>query len=119
VPKPPLVLCSSGEEAGAALQPKEGGKVVLLISYDLNRYERPAAYREVAAAIERVTTDFRRPLASQWLVATNGTPREWREYLLQFMDSDDFLFICQVVRGRDGWLPREVWEWLEDHGVPY
>jgi hypothetical protein len=93
--------------------------MVLLISYDLNRYERSAAYREVAAAIERAAHDFRRPLASQWLVATDADALAWREYLPRYLDENDRLFICPVVQGYDGWLGGDVWEWLVSQGVSY
>jgi hypothetical protein len=93
--------------------------MVLLISYDLNGHERPNAYRAVARAIEGASEDFRRPLYSQWLVVTKASPTAWREYLTQYMDADDHLFICEVVRGRDGWLPGEVWDWLTANGAAY
>ncbi|HXS32320.1 MAG TPA: hypothetical protein VN758_00930 [Solirubrobacterales bacterium] len=91
--------------------------MVLLISYDLNNHERPSSYHAVAKAIEDGATSFLRPLYSQWLIETTYSPTAWREHLLSVLDADDRLFICPVVKGRDGWLEQEVWEWLRERGV--
>jgi hypothetical protein len=86
--------------------------MVLLISYDLNGHERPASYVAVKKAIEEGAIDFRRPLYSQWLVETEGSPSDWQQHLLKAMDANDRLFVCQVVRGYEGWLDKEIWTWL-------
>jgi hypothetical protein len=86
--------------------------MVLLISYDLNGHERPSAYSEVKKAIEEGAIDFRRPLYSQWLVETNSSPHDWRVHLQKVMDNNDHLFVCQIVRGSDGWFDKEIWNWL-------
>jgi hypothetical protein len=30
------------------------------------------------------------------------------------MDDGDKLFICEVRRPRNGWLAKEIWEWLRE-----
>jgi hypothetical protein len=92
--------------------------MVLLISYDLNGHERPAAYTAVKKAIEEGSVDFRRPLYSQWFVETEATPNDWQQHLSKVMDANDKLFICQVAPGSDGWLDKEVWTWLNARVQP-
>lgn len=72
--------------------------MVHLISYDLNRHERPASYAAVRKVIERHSIDWRKPLYSQWFVHTNDSVQTWTDRLLQVMDGDDKLFVIQVQR---------------------
>lgn len=88
--------------------------MVLLISYDLNNHERPAAYRQVAQLIEAHALSFRRPLYSQWLVETQDAPDVWSERLKIVTDSDDSWLVLRVQRPYQGWLPKEVWSWLAE-----
>lgn len=89
--------------------------MVLLISYDLNGHERPAAYAAVRGVIERHAIDWRKPLYSQWLVETNDSCQTWTNRLLQVMDPNDYLFVCRVPPKpyHWGWLEKEIWEWLD------
>lgn len=87
--------------------------MVLLISYDLNRHERPASYAAVQAVIEQAALATIRPLYSQWFVHTHDSPETWSNRLLRVMDADDSLFVVQVRRPYQGWLRRSVWDWLD------
>lgn len=90
--------------------------MVLLISYDLNGHERPAAYERVKKLIETGAGEGNsiKPLYSQWLVDTQATPTKWREYLKQTggIDSTDRLLITEVTRNWDGWLDQTVIDWI-------
>lgn len=86
--------------------------MVLLISYDLDGHKRPSAYEAVKKKIEEGAASFRRPLYSQWLVETTSTPDQWTEHLKPVLDAEDKLLIVRVQRPYQGWLPKEVWEWL-------
>jgi hypothetical protein len=86
--------------------------VVHLISYDLNGHERPAAYEAVRQVIESAARDFRRPLRSQWLVNTAESADAWAHRLYPVLDADDRLLICEVTSPNQGWLPEDIWLWL-------
>lgn len=86
--------------------------MVLLISYDLNRGERPASYEAVRKMIEGSATSWAKPLFSQWFVETNESPDTWDARMKAVTDSDDRWFICQVTSNRQGWLSKTVWDWL-------
>lgn len=86
--------------------------MVLLISYDLNRHERPAAYQRVREVIERNAIGARKPLYSQWLVETNESVATWSDRLQRVLDGDDKLLIVSVTQPVNGWLPQETWDWL-------
>jgi hypothetical protein len=88
--------------------------VVLLISYDLNGHERPSSYQRVADLIERHAIDFKRPLYSQWLVDTTESADTWVDRLRTVIDENDFLLIVQMKRPYQGWLPRPIWDWLNN-----
>lgn len=86
---------------------------VLLISYDLNRGERPSSYTAVRQIIEQHATSAVKPLYSQWFVETSETPQTWSDRIGTVADSDDSWFVCHVKRPYQGWLPKSVWEWLD------
>jgi hypothetical protein len=86
--------------------------VVLLISYDLNNHERPSSYTAVRAVIERYAISARKPLYSQWLVETEDAPHTWSDRIRAVADEDDRWLVVRVQRPYQGWLPREIWEWL-------
>lgn len=88
--------------------------MVLLISYDLNNYERPVAYNEVKAMIENNATSFKKLLYSQWLVETDKTPASWSNLMKGITDRDDSWFIVQVQRPYQGWLTKTIWSWLDE-----
>jgi hypothetical protein len=85
---------------------------VLLISYDLNGHERPSAYAKVKTMIETQSISWAKPLYSQWFVETNDTVDTWSERMKQVTDSNDFWFICHVKSPYQGWLPQNIWDWL-------
>lgn len=88
--------------------------MVLLVSHDLNRHERPGAYQKIAEIIQNRARSVYRPLYSQWCVETDHSPAQWYEFLKPALDRDDGLFIVEIRRGSYyGWLSRDVWEWLE------
>jgi len=86
--------------------------MVLLISYDLDGHERPSAYTTVKRTIESHARSWQRPLYSQWFVETNETPQTWSDRLTTVIDRDDKLFIVRVQAPYQGWLAKNIWEWL-------
>lgn len=91
--------------------------MVLLISYDLNGRERPAAYALVKRTIESNAISYRKPLYSQWFVETEYGPDAWVEMLRKVMDSDDGLFVIRVRPPYQGWIDRSIWAWLSARAI--
>lgn len=89
--------------------------MILMISYDLNGHERPAAYEDVKKMIIAHATSFKKALYSQWFVETDEIIATWRARMKELADSDDHWFIIKVGKtNRQGWLPKAVWRWLND-----
>lgn len=86
--------------------------MVILISYDLNGYERPEAYEEVASMIQSKATSFKKPLYSQWLVETSVSVETWHQRMKHVTDGDDNWLIVQVKKPYKGWLNKDIWPWL-------
>lgn len=89
--------------------------MVLMISYDLNRNERPQAYEGVKDFIEKNSIAWARPLRSQWFVETVATPDWWNAQLMKLIDENDRLFVCRIPpnpNGYQGYLDKEMWNWL-------
>jgi hypothetical protein len=91
---------------------REVRAVVLMVSYDLNRHERPISYQAVHEAIKKNAISFKRPLYSQWFVETEGSVQAWSDLIAGVFDQDDSWFVVRVTSPYQGWLPAETWEWL-------
>lgn len=88
--------------------------MVLLISYDLNRHERPASYAAVKRMIESNVSFHKKVLHSQWLVDTMDSPAAWHERMKRVADNDDRWLIVPVTHPYRGWLAEDAVEWLEE-----
>jgi hypothetical protein len=87
--------------------------MVLLISYDLDHHARPAAYAAVEKAIKDNAISWKKPLYSQWFVETRSSAEEWNQIIRQAADpNNDYWLIVQVGSHRQGWLKKDVWDWL-------
>ena len=85
--------------------------MVLLISYDLNRDERPTSYAAVRDVIERHARSAIRVLYSQWLVETYEDVHTWRERVRAVADANDLILVVEV-QNWSGWLQRDALNWL-------
>lgn len=86
--------------------------MVLLISYDLNGHERPAAYDDVKKVITENAVSYLKPLYSQWFIETQDSIEVWVDRLKAVTDRSDRLFVLQVKRPYQGLLTETQWEWL-------
>lgn len=82
------------------------------ITYDLIRIKDYAKIREGIVLL--CDNKWVRPTESQWIVATNKTSTQVRDFLTAYLDYDDVLFIAKVDVQDLAWLniPTEVADWL-------
>jgi len=88
--------------------------MVLLISYDLNKHERPTAYDEVKKMIEKNATSAKKPLYSQWFVETSDSVQTWHERMKDVTDDNDKWLIIKVQNPKQGWFSTSIWDWLNE-----
>ena len=85
--------------------------MILLITYDLNspgkNYEN--LYKEIKSE-----GWWWHHLDSTWLIKTNNNPKYWYNKLKPFLDSNDYIFICEFTGSYYGFLPKDAWTWIED-----
>jgi len=88
---------------------------VYLVTWDLNR-EKPnypqarTAFLKHLEAYEN-TRDSR--LDSVRFISTSSSADQVDSYLRQKLDDDDRIMVTQLVRGgHQGWLDKEVWNWI-------
>lgn len=65
--------------------------MLVLVSYDLRAPGRD--YTTLIAQIKKLGAI--RPLESMWLVKTSSTPEQIRDFLKQYMDANDRLFVTK------------------------
>jgi hypothetical protein len=56
-------------------------------------------------------------LPSTWLIVTSKTPSEITKALRVCLLTGDHLFVGTLQDGYSGWLPKDAWEWLQNHGL--
>lgn len=89
--------------------------MVYLITYDINKVVKN--YEELYAAIKNISGDFQHPLESTWFVSTDLPREEIYNRLRHLIDAKDRLFIIRMKGEYYGWLSKNVWEWLNSHGL--
>ena len=53
--------------------------------------------------------------AGVWIIYTPATPEQLFEHLRQFInEKDDNLFVVEIKKNYQGWLPETAWKWLND-----
>lgn len=83
---------------------------VFLISYDLNKQGQD--YTDLINAIKSYN-GYISCLKSQWLIATNKSCDDVYNHLKTKIDKNDSLFIVQIVNPYQGWIKKEIIDWLE------
>ena len=88
--------------------------MVMLISYDLNKHERPSAYAAVEKIIKDTVgqTNYIKALYSQWLVDSTISASTWSEKMKSVTDKDDMWLIVPITGNHSGWLNTNVVDWL-------
>lgn len=85
---------------------------VYQISYDLRKQ------KDYSSLIERIKSygNWCHPLESTWIVVTNQTAVQVRDYLKVVMDNDDGLLVARL-QGEAAWygLSHEVTQWIKNN----
>lgn len=85
---------------------------VYQISYDLRKQ------KDYSSLIERIKSygTWCHPLESTWIVVTNQTAVQVRDYLKVVMDNDDGLLVARL-QGEAAWfgLSHEVAQWIKNN----
>ena len=83
--------------------------MILLITYDL---KKPG--QDYSNLYEEIKTEgwWWHHLDSTWIIKTNNGPEYWYKKLAPHLDTNDFIFICELKNNYYGFLPKKAWEWL-------
>jgi hypothetical protein len=88
---------------------------VYCVSYDLKGVKRD--YTPLFSPLQGMGK-WRHFLESTWLIATDETPAEiWRR-IATMIDANDRLLIIEVRDDRNGWLPKDAWDWIISNVPP-
>jgi hypothetical protein len=49
-----------------------------------------------------------------WILYTTSSTETWYKHLKARLDDKDTFFICELnLNNRQGWLPKDIWQWIE------
>ncbi|MDO9315159.1 MAG: hypothetical protein Q7T97_11490 [Burkholderiaceae bacterium] len=85
---------------------------VYCVSYDLNKAGQN--YNSLYEELKKSPGYWHR-LDSTWLVSTNETADQLSNRIRLHIDGNDSLLVIKVVRAYAGWLPKDAWEWMDQH----
>ena len=87
---------------------------MFLISYDLKSAE--ADYEAMYTAIQALGASIR-VLESTWIVDAQQGVRENEisERLRGVIHAGDRFIVVHIDNRRQGWLPRNMWTWMQEH----
>jgi len=90
--------------------------MIFLITYDLRTPGRN--YNLLYDAIKELG-DNNHPLESVWFVKNDILdPLTITRKLKEHMDNNDLIFVVEISNSnRQGWLPKNSWEWLDKYQV--
>ncbi len=52
---------------------------------------------------------------SYWFVCSNLSAEKVYEQLRKHTDDNDYLFVMETSKNRQGWLKKVVWDWIDQH----
>ena len=88
--------------------------MIYLVSYDLNKPEKN--YERIISAI-KTYEGYCPILKSQWLIYSKKSAYEVASHLINYVDDNDYLFVCEVKDNLAGQFTDEVQNWLKQSGV--
>jgi hypothetical protein len=86
--------------------------MLYLISYDLNKEGKD--YAKLYEAIKS-NSGWISALKSAWIIYTKETVEQVYNKMRPTIDDDDYLFVSELNTNRQGWLRKDVWEWINKH----
>lgn len=88
--------------------------MIILITYDLKQPDRN--YEALYESIKRCGDTWWHYLDSIWLVKTELAPSQCFDRIRPNIDDNDSLFIVEITgKQRQGWLPKDAWEWIKSN----
>lgn len=79
-----------------------------VITYDLNKQGQN--YEDLINAIKKYTCFH--AMQSVWFVKSNQSSSQINDFLKQYIDKNDNLFVSEVTSNRSGWLSQASWDFL-------
>lgn len=88
----------------------------ILFTYDLNKETSSNKWGEIRAAITATFPTHWNRLTTTWIVETEHTPEQVRDWLLQFLDSNDEAFVVDISGKAASWhgIDSRGSGWLRD-----
>lgn len=86
---------------------------VYIVSYDLKLGDGAHDYADLYAAFDQL--DCVKALYSVYLISTSSTATQIKDYLKQYMDPKDRLWVSRVPSGYSGFIMKEAVDWLKTH----
>lgn len=84
--------------------------MILLITYDL---KKPGKDYTALHNVIKTAPKWWHYLESTWIIQTYESVDIWNSRLTKVLDQNDHLLIIDITKSpRQGWLPKEAWDWI-------
>ena len=85
---------------------------VYVVSYDLRKPGRD--YKGLSDELQH-SPGWWHYLDSTWLIATSESANELYKRLVYHLDRGDNILVIQAGSDRQGWLPKDAWNWIQQN----
>ncbi len=85
---------------------------VYLVSYDLHK--KGQNYADLIAELKN-SSGYAKPLESTWLICSDESASNVSTRLRRHLDDNDSILVIEVAANYAGWLPKEIWTWMNKH----
>jgi len=94
------------------LDPMKGRLMaILLVTYSLKNQTKD--YSDFFKAIQNNCTEWWHFLPDVWIVDTISSADQYARFLFPHIEKPDRLLVVKLSGERQGWLPKEAWDWLD------
>jgi len=90
--------------------------MIYAVNYDLRKPGRD--YSGLSDAIKSCGAWWHY-LGSTWLVDTGLDAAGIFARLKPHIDTNDYVLVIRVARDRQGWLPKDAWDWINERQVAF
>jgi hypothetical protein len=86
--------------------------MILVVTYKL---KQPASSYTELFEVLKSQDGWAHYMDSTWLVATDLSPEQLFQQLIEYIVKGDRVLITKLSPGYHGWLPMKAWDWIKRH----
>ena len=93
------------------LQDETKESKILLVTYDIKRFDMN--YKSLYDILKSANS-WCHHIDATWFIKTEEPTKHWYDIIQKVIDPKDYFIIIDITgQLKQGWMPKETWEWFE------